>query len=160
MRQDLIGKKIRTSMEKRGLTFEALAERAGVSKKTVELAIQEPLSRTLETLIKIANALQVSLLYLLEPAPPWEEELTQPRNEKIYARVPESVAQVLQARAKELGISIAAYVAGILAQATRMHRVQCGECEGIFWVEQERPWRVRPYCGAAEEEMLDEPIVQ
>lgn len=157
---DFVGKRVRHYMKKRGLTFEALAEKAGVAKKTVELAISDPASRTLETLSKIARALDVSLLSLLEPAPPWKEEETLPRKEKIYVRVSEPVAQVLQARAKELGISISAYVAGILAQATRMYRVQCGECEGIFWVEQERPWKVCPYCGAEEKEMLDKPVVQ
>lgn len=155
-----IGERLRHYMKKRKLSFEALAEKAGVAKKTVELAISDPGSRSLNTLAKIARALNVSLLSLLEPAPPWEEEETLPRKEKVYVRVSEPVAQILQARAKESGVSISAYVAGILAQATRMHRVQCGECEGIFWVEQERPWKVCPYCGVREKEMLDKPIVE
>ena len=164
---DYIGEKIKKMMEKRGIGFVELAKKANVAKRTVELAISDPGSRTLDVLGKIARALDVSLLYLLEPAPPWEdlyiysdEEEKKRLKKKIYLKLSEPVLDIVTARAKEIGISRSAYIDSVLEQAIRMYRVLCPNCEGVFWVEQERGWQCCPYCGAREEEMIDEPIVQ
>jgi len=154
-----VGEKIKSIMKKKGYTYQKLAEEAKLAEKTIKLAVSAPASRTLDTLARIAKTLGISLAWLLEPAPPWEEEPQAPKK-KIYLRVSEPTLDILTARANDLGISRSAYIDGILAQAARMYRVQCGECEGIFWVEQERGWQCCPYCGAREEEMIDEPIVQ
>jgi len=164
---DYIGEKIKFLMKKRGMGFVDLAKKADVAKRTVELAISDPGSRTLDVLEKIARALGVSLLWLLEPAPPWpdlyiynEEEEAKRLKKKIYLKLSEPVLDVITRRANEIGISRSAYVNSILEQAIRLYRVLCPNCEGVFWVEQERGWKCCPYCGAKEDEMFDEPIIQ
>jgi len=165
--KNIIGEKIRFLMKKKGITYEKLAEMTGRARSTIQTAITDPKSRTLEVMEDISRALGVSLLWLLEPAPPWpdlyiynEEEEAKRLKKKIYLKLSEPVLDVITRRANEIGISRSAYVNSILEQAIRLYRVLCPNCEGVFWVEQERGWKCCPYCGAKEEEMIDEPIVE
>ncbi|WP_022853062.1 helix-turn-helix domain-containing protein [Thermodesulfatator atlanticus] len=147
---DHIGAKIKKLMQRRELTYEKLAKQAGIAKRTLELAISDPGGRTLATMEKIARTLGVSLVHLIEPAPLWEEEGTGPRK-KVYARIDEKTLEFLKKRAEDCGTILSAYIDEILSQAARMYRVQCGECEGIFWVEREKPFCRCPYCGTVVE---------
>lgn len=150
-----VGEKIRHLMGKQRITFEGLAEKAGVARKTVELAISDPGSRTLDTLSKIAKALDVSLSYLIEPVLPWEGAGAGPRKQ-VYLSLPEDELEILTARAKDLGVPRSEYIEAILSQAVRMYRVLCDNCDGIFWVEQEKGWECCPYCGKKAEDSIIE----
>ena len=153
-----VGERIRKLMEENGMTYEVLSQKSGKSTETIRLAINNPSSRTIETLDAIARALGVSVLYLLEPYPlsnePAERKLV-----KTHFRIAEEDLKKVAKIADDLGVSKSEVIRLILNQGLRMYRVLCPECDGIFWVEKTREeWRC-PYCGAREGETVDDFII-
>jgi len=153
-----VGERIRKLMEERGITYEELARRSNRSVETIRLAINRPEARTLETMSAIADALGVSVLYLLKPFSIHSEPAAR-KLVKTYFRIAEEDLKKVAAIADDLGVSKSEVIRLILSQGLRMYRVLCPECDGIFWVEKDREWRC-PYCGAREGETVDDFIVQ
>jgi|GEM_PF-6670437 len=154
-----VGERIKELMEEKGITYEELARRSGKSTETIRLAINKPEARTIETLSAIANALGVSILYLLEPYPIVQEG-GEGKLVKTYFRAEEKHLKGISRLAEDLGVSKSEVIRTILSQGLRMYRVLCPECDGIFWVEKEKQWKCCPYCGAREDETVDDFVVQ
>ena len=60
----------------------------------------------------------------------------------------------LKDKADSLGIEIPELIRLVLRQGAKLLRVLCPECDGVFWVEDEREWMC-PYCGLKEPEVDD-----
>ena len=119
-----IGKRIRFLMRSQDITFQELSRRSGVAKKTIELAIREPENRTLKTLKKIADGLNVSVHYLLDPFVP--QNTVEMPYKRVIALLPQGVASLLEERSKELGIPQNIYVGNIILQ-TLQHQQDQGQ---------------------------------
>ncbi len=94
-RMDTVGKRLQHVRNMRGLTLDQLAERAGISKSFLSEVEHDRSGITGEKLLRVANALNASLDFLLrgEPAP---EEYEPPAIE-----IPNELGEV----AEELGLT-------------------------------------------------------
>lgn len=63
-----VAESLRKQREKRGLSMNALAERAGLSQQMVSYVERELRTPTLETLLRLAAALEVDLWKLIKQA--------------------------------------------------------------------------------------------
>ena len=71
---DVFPANLRFEMEKRGITQATLADMTGITKSTISLLVTGSNSANLSTAVKIANALGLTLDYLLGNGPISEED--------------------------------------------------------------------------------------
>ena len=71
---DVFPANLRFEMEKRGISQAKLAEMTGITKSTISLLVTGSNSANLSTAVKIANALDLTLDYLLGNGPITEED--------------------------------------------------------------------------------------
>lgn len=71
---DVFPANLRFEMEKRGISQAKLAEMTGITKSTISLLVTGSNSANLSTAVKIANALGLTLDYLLGNGPITEED--------------------------------------------------------------------------------------
>jgi len=158
---DYVGRKLRRLMDDRGISIRKLAKMTGLAKRTIELALSSPEGRTLETMQKIAQALEVPLNLLLspDPIPGWLlQGGSKGKEVEVSVRVPKSFVDRLRKTAKELEQEPDEWICTWLSDVISMHRYLCPECNRSFAAETDAKYC--PYCGANFEETIDEPIVQ
>ena len=146
---DYVGEKLRRLMDNRGVSIRRLAEMTRLAKRTIELALSDPSSRTLETMQRIAHALEVPLDLLLSPVPipggllqegPAEEMV------EVKVKIPKSLVERLKEMAKELKQDPDEWVRMWLSDVGSMHRYLCPSCDRPFAAEANVKYC--PYCGA------------
>lgn len=145
-----LAKKLRHYREKHHITWQEIQDKTGLALQTIALALKKPEARRLDTLMRIADAIGVSLHHLLDPT----------QNTMDYESMSEDeIAARLTERAAELGITTQELQHAILSQGLQMSRVLCPRCDGVFWIESWKKF-ICPYCGAKTKEDCDDFIAQ